>query len=173
MSIYLPVFESLNASGNRYVVVGGVATVLHGHARLTADVDIILDLQPEAAHSAMEALRSLGLRPRIPVDITDFADAAKRQRWIDEKGMQVFSLWDPAQPLREVDIFVSHPVDFEGLWERSKLVELESTKIHIAAISDLIALKRLAGRPQDLQDIEVLERIQELERGGAEDDNRN
>jgi len=171
VSIYLPVFETLNASGSRYVVVGGVATVLHGHARLTADVDIILDLEAESAKSAMHALQSLGLRPRIPVDISDFADAGKRKSWIDEKGMQVFWLWDPAQPLREVDLFVAHPIDFEELWERSKVVALESTEIHIAAISDLIALKRLAGRPQDLQDIEVLEQIQELERNGAEREN--
>ncbi len=170
MSVYLPVFEALNATGSRYVVVGGVATVLHGHARLTADVDIILDLQPEKAKAAMEALRSLGLRPRIPVDIADFADAAKRTRWIDEKSMQVFSLWDPAEPLREVDVFVTHPINFEELWNRSKLVTLESTKIRIAAIPDLIALKHLAGRPQDLQDIEVLEQIQELERSGVEDE---
>ena len=60
--LYEPPFRALNASGTRYVVVGGVATVLHGYARLTADIDLIVDLEESAA--AMRALAGLGLRPR-------------------------------------------------------------------------------------------------------------
>ena len=74
MPLYQPLFRALNASGTRYVVVGGVAVVLHGHARLTADVDLILDLERNAAGRAMEALAALGLRPRVPVNLEDFAD---------------------------------------------------------------------------------------------------
>ena len=39
MLLYEPLFRALNASEARYVVVGGVATVLHGYARLTADIE--------------------------------------------------------------------------------------------------------------------------------------
>ena len=39
MSLFEPIFEALNRQNVRYVVVGGVAVVLHGHARLTADLD--------------------------------------------------------------------------------------------------------------------------------------
>ena len=46
MAIFEAIFAALDACGGRYVVVGGVATVLHGHARLTADVDIVVDLDP-------------------------------------------------------------------------------------------------------------------------------
>ncbi len=35
-----PIFEALDESGAQYVVVGGLAVVLHGYARLTADVAI-------------------------------------------------------------------------------------------------------------------------------------
>ena len=49
MSVYRPLFRVLNASGTRYVVVGGGATVLHGYTRLTADVDLMIDLEREAA----------------------------------------------------------------------------------------------------------------------------
>ena len=45
VSVYRPLFRELNASGTRYVVVGGVATVLHGYTRLTADVDLMIDLE--------------------------------------------------------------------------------------------------------------------------------
>ena len=89
MLLYEPLFCALNASGTRYVVVGGVATVLHGYARLTADIDLILDLEESAAARAMHALAGLGLRPRAPVDPADFADARIREGWLRDKGMQV------------------------------------------------------------------------------------
>ena len=46
VSRFEPIFDPLNRTGVRYVVVGGRATVLHGFARLTADVDPIVDLSP-------------------------------------------------------------------------------------------------------------------------------
>ena len=69
--------------------------------------------------------------------------------------MRVFSMWDPANPMREVDLFVEHPIDFDELWNRSEIINLSHTVARIASIPDLIRLKRLAGRPQDLADIEM------------------
>ena len=37
--------------------------------------------------------------------------------------MRVFALWDPANPMREVDLFAEHPMDFEELWRGSEVVE--------------------------------------------------
>lgn len=159
MSIYEPVFRALGEAGVRYVVVGGLATVLHGYARLTADIDLIVDLEPIEAEKAMRTLVNLGLRPRAPVQAVEFADPQKRRDWIENKGMQVFSLWSPHEPLLEVDVFVSHPLPFDQLWQRSQPVMVNQVSIRIASIPDLIALKRLAGRPEDLQDIEALEAI--------------
>jgi hypothetical protein len=159
MSLFEPVFVALNSAGARYVVVGGLATVLHGYARLTADIDMIVDLDPPELKKTLMAMASLGLRPRAPVDPLAFADEEVRRSWIVEKGMTVFSFWDPKVPMREVDLFVEHPIPFTELWERSDLVELDQTSVRIASILDLIALKRLAGRPEDLQDIEALEEI--------------
>ncbi len=141
------------------MVVGGFATVLHGHARLTADIDLVVDLVPDEARKAVETLTSLGFRPRAPVEPLAFADPAVRQQWVREKGMRVFSLWNPANPMLEVDLFAEHPVDFEELWNRAEIIKLTQTEVRIASIRDLIRLKRLAGRPQDLADIEALENI--------------
>jgi hypothetical protein len=167
VSLIEPVFVALNGSGARYVVVGGVATVLHGFARLTADVDVV-DLAPEAARRAITALTALGLRPRAPVAAELFADAAVRRSWIEGKGMRVFSLWDPRSPMREVDLLVEHPLEFEGLFARSVVVPVGTTDVRIASIDDLLALKRMAGRPEDALDIEALERIRDAKerRGG-------
>ena len=159
MGLFEPIFEALNAADARYVVVGGVATVLHGFARLTADVDLIVDLDPAQALKAVRALSGLGLRPRAPVPAESFADPEQRRRWIKDKGMRVFSMWDPVTPLREVDLFVEHPIPFDELWKRSKIVRLSQTSVRIASIADLIQMKLLAGRPEDLQDIEALRLI--------------
>lgn len=160
MSLLEPLFETLNRAGVRYVLVGGVATVLHGFARLTADVDLVVDLTPAEARKAIDALVGLGLRPRPPVDPVAFADADVRESWVRDRGMRVFSLWDPSQPMREVDLFVEHPIDFEELFARAEIVSLDTTTVRVASIPDLIALKRLANRPQDVADIEALEAIQ-------------
>ena len=159
MPLYQPLFRALNASGTRYVVVGEVATVLHGYARLTADVDLILDLERHAAARAMRALVALGLRPRVPVNTEDFADERARESWVRDKGMRVFSLYKPDNPLLAVDVFAEHPVDFEGLFERADMCEVGTVPIRIASIPDL---KRLADRPRDREDIEKLEEILKL-----------
>ena len=92
MELFQSFFKTLNHDNVRYVVVGGLAVVLHGHARLTVDVDLVVDLEPHAAANAIDSLTRLGLRPRVPVPAEEFADAHKRQRWIEERGMQVFTM---------------------------------------------------------------------------------
>lgn len=164
MSLFEPLFEALDQGQVRYVVVGGLATVLHGFARLTADVDLVVDLSPPEARKAIGALVQLGLKPRAPVDPFDFADPTIRQAWIRDKGMQVFSLWDPTNPLRSVDLFVELPIPFDELWERSDAISLTSVTVRVASITDLIRLKQIAGRPQDLLDIDALRAIERRRR---------
>lgn len=162
MPLYAPLFRALNESGTRYVVVGGVATVLHGYARLTADIDLILDLEETAAAKAMHALAALGLQPRAPVDPEDFAVASIREGWVQDKGMQVFSLFHPDNPMLSVDVFANHPIEFESLFDRSDAMDVSGVSVRVASIPDLIYLKRLADRPRDRDDIEKLEKIARL-----------
>ena len=49
VTFFETVIAALNATGVRYVIVGGVAVVLRGHARLTIDIDIVIDLAPDEA----------------------------------------------------------------------------------------------------------------------------
>ncbi|MBI3073364.1 MAG: nucleotidyl transferase AbiEii/AbiGii toxin family protein [Deltaproteobacteria bacterium] len=160
---YANVFDALAKANVRYIVVGGVAVVLHGHLRYTADLDLVVSLEPKNTEAALQALHGLGYEPRVPVKLEEFADPAQRERWIAEKHMRVFSLWNPSAPSHVVDIFVREPFPFDEAFTRSLEVRVGGdTPIHVASIDDLIALKICAGRPRDIEDIEALRKIQEL-----------
>ncbi len=55
--------------------------------------------------------------------------------------------------------FAEEPVPFDELLGRTRRANLYGLEVPIAGLSDLIAMKRKAGRPQDLLDIAALERI--------------
>ncbi len=142
------------------MVVGGVAVVLHGHPRFTADLDLVLDLTSANASAAIAALQTLDYRPRAPVPAEDFANDDTRARWREEKGLTVFSLWSPSHPGTEVDLFVEEPFDFEEAWSRRLDAVLDDgTTVHVVGIDELRSLKRGSGRPKDLDDIEKLDQI--------------
>ena len=154
------VLDALNREGVRYLVVGGVAVVLHGHLRSTADLDLVIQLSEENASRAVKALGALGYRPRVPVSIEQFAKEEIRKGWIKDKGLTVFSLWHPQRPLIEVDLFVAEPFDFDEAYQRALEIELNHTSITVVSLKDLLALKRSANRPQDIADIEALENLE-------------
>ena len=91
---FLTVLAEFQERNIRYVLVGGLAVLLHGVDRLTADVDLVVDLAPEQAIKAVEALLAMGFKSSAPVDVRQFADAAVRKRWQTESGMLVLSLKD-------------------------------------------------------------------------------
>ena len=154
-------FRQLNERGGRYVLVGGLAVVLHGHLRATGDVDLVVDLSTDQVDRTLDALQAAGFQPYVPVPPSDFADPAKRAAWVRDKGMIVFSL-RPASGVPLVDLFLEHPIPFDQLWARSVVVELRGVPVRIASIPDLIALKRMAGRPEDLADVAALAEIERL-----------
>ncbi|MGQ0631023.1 MAG: nucleotidyl transferase AbiEii/AbiGii toxin family protein [Sporichthyaceae bacterium] len=166
MILYGDVYAALTAAEVRFVVVGGMAVILSGHVRATVDLDLVVDLAPEPAQRAMAALTALGLRPRVPVQPSDFADPQIRQDWIESKHMQVLSFYDPHQVAREVDVFVAYPVDFERLVTAAVPTLVGDQVVPVASIDDLVTMKRAAGRPQDLADVLALERLRDQHSDG-------
>jgi hypothetical protein len=153
------ILAALEGAGIRYVVAGGVAVVLHGHLRFTADLDLALALDRENVLAALAVLRRLGYQPRAPVALEQFADPEVRSGWVRDKDMKVFALWSDAFPGTDVDLFAAEPVPFGELRARAKQAALATTAVTIASIPDLIEMKRTAGRPQDLADVAALEAI--------------
>ena len=161
------IFAALNAAHVDYVVVGGLAVILHGYLRATADLDLAIGLSPDNARRGMHALASIGLQPRLPVAPEDFADANKRDDWRNNRNMLVFPMWDPANPLRSVDVFIDEPIAFADLLAQAVTKDIEDTPVRIASIPHLIAMKQRAGRPRDLDDIGKLQQLLDDERGAG------
>ncbi|MDE2485347.1 MAG: hypothetical protein KGL32_08920 [candidate division NC10 bacterium] len=153
------ILDALNQAHARYLVVGGVAVVLHGYLRTTADLDLIIQLDRDNVLKVIRTLQDHQYRPRAPVSAEDFAEPAIREQWIQDKGLAVFTLWSPAHPTLEIDLFVSEPFDFNAVYARALRVPLEKTEATVIALDDLIALKRGVGRPRDLEDITALESL--------------
>lgn len=147
----------MNAADIRYVCVGGIAVLLHGVDRVTADLDLVVELTPQSSLKAIEALLAAGYRAKIPADPRGFADPKTRRQWLDEKHMQVLSFWDTRRTRPDVDIFVEYPLDFEALYTQSVSVTLGRGTYRIASVEHLIAMKRKAGRDKDMRDIEELQ----------------
>lgn len=154
------IVSALEHAGVRYLIVGGLAVVAHGHLRFTADVDLVLDPEPDNLRRAVVALESHGYVPRAPVAFAAYLDPAERQRWARDKGMIVFSASSPQHAATEIDLFLEPPFDFAAAWPRAVSQELEPG-VHARFISlpDLRAMKRAADRPVDRLDLEALARL--------------
>ncbi len=122
----------------------------------------MIALDPANAVSAMNALGTLGFRPRAPVTASQFADEETRRGWIRDKGLTVF--WSPSHPATEVDIFVEEPFPFDEAFARATHADLGAAQITVVGFEDLIALKRAAGRPKDEEDIRALLALSEVPR---------
>jgi len=156
------VFSTLNAAKVKYLVAGGIAVNVHGYQRMTADLDLVIQLNTSNILIALNSLQKLGYSPLIPVNANDFSDPAKRKNWIDTKNMQVFSLQSPQHPETTIDIFASEPFDFDIEHNQSVRAELtQDISFKIVSIPTLINMKQSAGRAKDLDDVEHLKMIRD------------
>lgn len=153
---FIGLFAILAAAKVRFVLVGGLALVLHGLDRLTADVDLVIDLSAESARAAVRALTAAGYRPLAPVDPIALADPAQRHEWQSIQHMQVFSFWDSLNTRPTVDVILAPAVPFDDLWASARVMKIGGHEVRVASIEHLIRMKTAAGRAQDLADIERL-----------------
>lgn len=148
--------------GIRYAVAGGVALVLHGVVRLTADLDLIIELTSDNISRFIAVMNDLGYKPKQPVKAEDLIEPENRKRWEEEKGMKVFSFFHPAGPMNLIDIFINEPVGFDEI--EKEVVVFESRDIRIPVISKrhLKMLKMESKRPQDIADIAALDDLERI-----------
>jgi hypothetical protein len=136
------VFSSFEKHQVRYLVIGGIASVLYGVPRATFDLDILIKATPENGKRLLAALEEakLGTAALISVDellaheITIFRDKIR------------------------IDVQTFTPgIEFEAAWSNRKIMVHQGQKFFVVSKPDLIASKRAAGRKIDLEDADLLE----------------
>ena len=156
---YEEIFRELNRRRIDYVVVGGVAVVMHGVVRLTADLDLMLHLDEKNLGKFVEVMNELGYRPKVPVKAESLIDPENRKMWFEEKNMRVFSFYHPKKGIMLIDIFINEPVPYNKISKDAVKMKMGNLLIPTVSIEDLIKLKEISGRPQDIADIDALKRL--------------
>ena len=133
--------ESLNVSRVRYLVVGGYAVALHGHPRYTKDLDVWVEASPINASKVFAALRDFG----APLD------------GLTESDFEESGFYQMGRPPGRIDVMMSiDGVEFDTAWKNRTLAVIRGVSVHFIGKDDLIHNKELAGRYQDLADIEKI-----------------
>lgn len=135
----------LNARSVRYVVIGATAFPVHGYARATLDVDFFIDAERVNAERVRAALSEFGY------DVTDLTvdDLLSKKVLIRQYRLQT-----------DIHPFVKG-VTFEEIWANRVPGAIGETPAAFASLDDLIAMKKAAGRPKDLEDLRVLLELKE------------
>lgn len=156
---YLGIFKKFNEEGVRYLVVGGLAMNLLGVPRVTYDIDILIDLEDDNIEALMKLMKEWGFKPKVPVNVMDFADRSKRDEWIATKNMKAFNLVNAKWALSEIDIIIDAPIAYPEARKRAKKITVQGVPIPVISIDDLIKMKQAAGREMDKADVQYLKKV--------------
>jgi hypothetical protein len=126
----------------KYVVIGGIAAVLHGVPRATFDLDILIEATPANARRLLDALLEAKLgtatlttaEELLAQEITIFKDRVRIDVQTATRGLR-----------------------FGDAWDRRVTMEYQGQAFQVVSRDDLIASKRGAGRQVDLEDVRLLE----------------
>lgn len=141
-----------------FVVIGGVAVIAHGYERNTKDLDICYSPDRPNLEALGGVLLELGARLRgIEEDIPFVPDARTLH------SMQILTL-DTNEGGLDLLVDPDGSPGYRALKDRAERVDFDGHEILVASIEDLLAMKRAAGRSQDMTDIEALTAILRLRR---------
>jgi hypothetical protein len=136
------VFASLQQHDVRYVVIGGIAAVLHGVPRATFDLDLLIEPTPDNTERLLKALLAAGLGTAA---LTDAEDVLANEITVFRDRVRI-------------DVQTRTPgLTFADAWQRRETMQYDGQVFHVACRADLIASKRAAGRAVDLEDVRLLE----------------
>ena len=137
----LNLFKCLSDHDVKYVVIGGVAAMVHGLPRSTFDVDLLIEATEENAQRLLDAFLDAGLR-------TASLTGAKQLL-----SKEITSFRD----LLLVDVQTRTPgLPFEQAWANRVEIKYKEQPIFVASKADVIASKRAANRRRDQEDVRIL-----------------
>ena len=136
------VFASFQKHEVRYIVIGGIASVLYGVPRATFDLDILIDATPENTQRLLDALLEAGMGS---ASLTNVNEILSNEITIFKDRVRI-------------DVQTSTPgLSFQDAWAHRNTLEYHSQQFYVASREDLIASKKAAGRAVDLDDVRLLE----------------
>ena len=134
-----------------YIVVGGVAAVIHGAPVATFDLDALVRLSETNAGRLIEALDELEARYREHQTVI-------RPTEKDVLAGGHLLLTTSAGPL-DILGFVGDDNRYEDLSASTKEIEMSVGKFHVLDLNELIRLKRETDRPKDRAVLGLLEEV--------------
>jgi len=133
-------FEEENIA---YAVCGGLAMAIHGFARATLDIDLLI--QADSLEKAFQVSEKIGYDiPGLDISFKERAVEIRRVSKIDDNG-EVLSL----------DLLLVTP-HVQDVWESKENHPFLGNQIWVISREGLLKMKTLAGRPKDLGDIDEL-----------------
>jgi hypothetical protein len=145
------------------VIVGGVAAIVHGSTQLTYDLDVCYDRERSNLARLTEALHAVNARLRgAPPNLPFILDEGTIRRGLN------FTF---KTNLGDIDLLgeVSGVGGYSQAMADAELRELFGFQFPVLSLPKLIAAKRAAGRPKDLNLIPELEAIYEVKQSGKKD----
>lgn len=147
---FIDFIELCNTHNVEYLVVGGLAVVVHGYPRFTGDIDIWMKMTEENADKMLSVIKDFGL---ASLKIT-------KEDLLKENGVIQFGV----RPVR-VDIMNELAgLDFDEAYVKRKEVIWENIKINFIGLKELLVSKKVAGRKQDEADIQKLKKVNRLKK---------
>jgi hypothetical protein len=148
------VCSALDKANVLYAIVGGHAVALHGVVRGTVDVDIAIQWSLKNLQNTERALKGMGLVSLIPV--TAEAVFQFRDDYIQNRHLIAWNFYNPSNPINQVDIIINYDVKDT---HHTKKIETALGTIPILSLHELIKMKEISGRPQDLEDVKALKNL--------------
>ena len=135
--------KSLKEHKVRFVIIGATAFPVHGYARATLDFDIFIEPEEDNAQRTWNALQEFGY------DVTDITinDLLTKKLLIRQYALET-----------DIHPFVKG-ITFEQIWKNKVKAKFGKTYAWFSSLSDLIKMKRAAGRPIDLEDLKYLTKL--------------
>jgi predicted nucleotidyltransferase len=147
------ILRRLTARGVDFVVIGGVAALLLGSARVTRDLDICFATDTANLEALGAVLVELRARLKGVEEDVPFVPDARTLAQVELLTLDTTA--------GELDVLArpQGAPKYEQLRRRAERFDIGGVLVRVASIDDLIAMKRAAGRQKDLADIEELETI--------------
>lgn len=148
--------KRLASHGVDFVVVGAIALVGHGSARITRDLDICYANDLANLEALGSALVEMGARLRGAEEEIPFVPDARTLQRTSILTLDSADGW--------IDLILAPPgaPAYEQLRSRADRVTIDGTAVLIASLDDLEAMKRAAGRHKDQLDLEEIAVIRRL-----------